>query len=134
MEWGRIQETPVPLKPVQFAEKLNGDQLHEHCRSQQNDPYGREPVYPLELEGRWSELNRCELLADYLFASRARPRPLSEERTDGRALAHLFRQHRDGAMAADDYTRHAQCRTFRPNDPLCGGDVFQGWRSPLLLD
>src|SRR6516165_4752676 len=36
--------------------------------------------------------------------------------------------------AADDCTRHAQCRIFRHNDPLCGGDVFQGWRSPLLLD
>jgi hypothetical protein len=33
-------------------EKLNGDQLHEYCRSQQNDPYGREPVYPLEPKGR----------------------------------------------------------------------------------
>jgi hypothetical protein len=27
---------------------------------------------------------------DYLFASWARPRPLPEERTDRRALAHLF--------------------------------------------
>jgi hypothetical protein len=32
-----------------------------------------------------SELNRCELLADYLFASWARPRPLPEERaSEGR--------------------------------------------------
>ena len=23
---------------------------------------------------------------------------------------------------------------FRHSDPLCGGDVFQGWRSPHLLD
>src|SRR5262245_52334305 len=41
------------FQPVRSPEKLNGDQLHdEHCRSQQNDPYGREPVYPLEPEGR----------------------------------------------------------------------------------
>ena len=28
------------FKPVQSPEKLNGDELHEHCRSQQDDPYG----------------------------------------------------------------------------------------------
>jgi glutathione S-transferase len=49
----RTHALPVHrLKPVQSPEKLNGDQLHEHCRSQQNDPHGREPVHPLELEGR----------------------------------------------------------------------------------
>ena len=58
------------FQPVRSPAKLNGDQLHEHCRSQQNDPYRREPVYPLEPEGRRSELNRCKLLADYLFANR----------------------------------------------------------------
>src|SRR6516225_10382120 len=35
----------------------------------------------------------------YLFAGWARPRPLPEERADRRALAHLFRQHHDGALA-----------------------------------
>src|SRR6516225_380321 len=54
----------------------------------------------------------------YLFAGWARPRPLPEERADRRALAHLFRQHHDGALAADDCTRHTQCRIFRHNDPL----------------
>jgi hypothetical protein len=62
-------------------------------------------------------------LADYLFASWAWPRPLPEERADRRALAHLFRQHRDGALAADDCTRHAQCRTFRHNGP-CAEATF----------
>ena len=38
------------FKPVQSPEKLNGDQLHEHCRSQQNDPYGRNPFIRLSLK------------------------------------------------------------------------------------
>src|SRR5882762_10000904 len=72
----------------------------EHRRSQQNDPDGREPIYSLEPEGRRTELDRGELLADHLFASWSRPRSLPEKRTDGTALAHLLRQHRDGALAA----------------------------------
>src|ERR1700704_3449852 len=85
---------------------------NEHCRSQQDDPDGREPVYTLEPEGRRAELNRGELLADHLFASRPLPRPLPEKRADGIALAHLLLQHRDGAVAAVNRTRYAQCRTF----------------------
>ena len=46
--------------------------------------------------------------ADYwqiiFFASWSRPRPLPEKRADGRALARLLRQHRDGAVAAVNRT------------------------------
>jgi hypothetical protein len=42
----------------------------------------------------------------------SRPRPLPEKRADGGALAYLLRQHRDGAVAAVNRARHAQCRTF----------------------
>jgi hypothetical protein len=56
-------------------------------------------------------------LADHLLASRSRPRPLPEKRADGRALAHLLRQHRNGALAAVDRPRDAQCRTFRHTIP-----------------
>jgi len=56
---------------------------------------------------------------------------LKSELTEGRWRIY---SDNNGALAADDCTRHAQCRTFRHNGPLCGGDVFQGWRSPLLLD
>src|SRR5471030_3156173 len=59
---------------------------------------------------------------------------LLEKRADGTALAHLLRQHRDGAVAAVDRTRYAQCRTFRHNDPLCGRAILQSWGSTLLLD
>src|SRR6478752_3738277 len=95
---------------------------------------GENPFIRLSLKDGDPNSTDASFLADYLFANRTRPCPLSEERADRRALAHLFRQHRDGALAADDCARHAQCRTFRHHDPLCGGDVFQGWRSPLLLD
>jgi hypothetical protein len=45
---------------------------------------------------------------------------LKSELTEGR-----WRIYSDNvAMAADHRTRHAQCRTFRHNDPLYGGDVF----------
>src|SRR5262249_16867018 len=98
------------------------------------DPDWREPFCAPEREGRRAELNRRELLADHLFAGWSRPRPLPEKRTDRRALAYLLRQYRDGAVAAVDRTRHAQCRTFRHNDPLCGRAVLQSWRSALLLD
>src|SRR6185503_13975914 len=74
-------------------------------------------IYPLEPEGRRTELNRGELLADHLFASWSWPRSLLEKRTDGTALAHLLRQHRDGEVAAVNRTRYAQCRTFRHNYP-----------------
>ena len=57
-----------------------------------------------------------------------------EERTDGTALAHLLRQYRDGAVAAVNRTRHAQCRAFRHDDPLCGRAILQNRRSALLLD
>src|SRR5712672_3657047 len=107
---------------------------NEHCRFQQDDPDGREPICTLEPEGRRAELDRGELLADHLFAGRSRPRPLLEKRADGTALAHLLRQHRDGAVAAVNRTRYAQCRTFRHNDPLCGRAILQSWRSTLLLD
>src|SRR3954452_892508 len=107
---------------------------NEHCRSQQNDPDGREPIYPLEPQRRRAELNGGELLADHLFASRSRTRALFEKRADGTALAHLLRQHRDGAVAAVNRTRHAQCRAFRHDDPLCGCAILQDWRSALFLD
>src|SRR4029079_6587109 len=107
---------------------------HEHCRSQQDDPDGREPLHPPEPEGRRPELDGGELLADHLFARRPRPRALLEKRADGAALAHLLRQHRDGAVAAVDRTRHAQCRAFRYDHPLCGRAILQSWRSTLLLD
>src|SRR4051812_7114201 len=98
---------------------------NEHCRSQQNHPDGREPIYPLEPQRRRAELNGGELLADHLFASRSRPRSLLEERADGTALAHLFRQYRDGAVAAVNRTRHAQCRAFRHDYPLCGRAILE---------
>ena len=36
-------------------------------------------------------------------------RALSQERADREPLAHLVRQHRHGALAADDGAGHAQC-------------------------
>src|SRR3954452_16433809 len=107
---------------------------NEHCRSQQNDPDGREPIYPLKPQGRRAELDGGELLADHLFAGRSRSRSLFEKRADGTALAHLLRQYRDGAVAAVDRPRHAQCRAFRHDDPLCGRAILEDWRSALLLD
>jgi len=64
-------------------------------------------------------------LADHLFASWSRTRSLLEKRADGRALAHLLRQHRDGAVAAVYRPRYAQCRTFRHNHSLCGRAILQ---------
>ncbi len=70
-------------------------------------PDGREPVHPPEPQGRRSELDRCELLADHLFAGGpGHVLYLKSELTEA-ALAHLFRQHRDGALAADDRAGHA---------------------------
>src|SRR3954465_1520601 len=117
-----------------YHETSRGDSYNEHCRSQQDDPDRREPVHTPEPEGRRAELDGGELLADHLFAGWSRTRPLPEERTDGRALAHLLRQHRNGALAAVNRARHAQRRALRHNDPLCGRAILQIWRSALLLD
>src|SRR6188508_2033211 len=38
------------------------------------------------------------------------------------------------AVAAVDRTRHAQCRTFRHDHPLCGRAVLQSRGSTLFLD
>jgi hypothetical protein len=62
-------------------------------------------------------------LADYFFASWARPCPLPEERSDRGTLAHLFRQHRDGALAADDCTRHANAELSDTTIP-CAETTF----------
>ena len=84
-----------------------------------NDPNGREPIYTLEPEGRRAELDRGELLADHLFASWSRPRPLLEKRADGTALVHLLQQsHCDGAVAAVNRTRYAQCKFPTQRSPV----------------
>jgi hypothetical protein len=72
-------------------------------------------------------------LADHLFASRSRSRPLPEKRADGSALAHLLRQHRDGALAAVDGARHAHAELSDTTIPCAdaqfskAGDVSYFW-------
>ena len=49
---------------------------------------------------------------------------LKSELTEG-ALAYLFRQHRDGAVAADHRAGHAQCRIVRHDHSVRGRAIRQ---------
>jgi hypothetical protein len=68
-------------------------------------------------------------LANHILAGRTRPRSLPEERTHRGSLAYLFRQYRDGALAAVDRAGNAQRRTRRHHNPLCGCAIQQDWGS-----
>src|SRR5437588_4371024 len=79
---------------------------NECHRFEPHDSHRREPVHPPQREGRRSQFHRCELLADHPLSGGAGARALSQERADRGSLADLFRQHRDGALAAEDRAGH----------------------------
>src|ERR1700730_4267343 len=81
---------------------LTGGAGNERCRSESRNRDRRESVHTAERARRRSEQDGRELLAHRLFARRTGARALSQERADGRPLAYLLRQHRDGALAAID--------------------------------
>ncbi len=107
---------------------------HEHRRSQFRHRHRREPVHPARPHRQRHLHHQRQLLAHHLLAGRTGPRALRQERTDRQPLAHLFRQHRHGALAADDRAGHAQRRAVGHVDSRHRCRVQQDRRPALFLD